>query len=63
MRAEQRGVESDVIISKHTLWKLAQLAPENLDEMADIPGLGPWRLATYGRDILNVIQEYNNGAG
>jgi ribonuclease D len=62
-RAQERGVESDVIISKHTLWKLAQVSPSNLDDMIGIKGLGPWRLATYGTEILDVIRAYNeNGA-
>jgi ribonuclease D len=59
-RAEQRGVESDVIISKHALWELARRAPSTLDQMRDIRGLGPWRTQTYGTEILDVIASYNN---
>lgn len=55
-RAEQRGVESDVIISRDTLWEVAEKAPESLNEMRDIRGLGPWRLATYGPEILDVMR-------
>ena len=39
-RALERGVESDVIISKDALWTLAERAPDSLDEMDDVPGLG-----------------------
>jgi ribonuclease D len=60
-RAEKRGVESDVIISKDTLWMLAHKAPAKLEEMGDIEGLGPWRLSTYGEEILEVIKRYTNG--
>jgi ribonuclease D len=56
LRAEQRGVESDVILSKDALWGLAEKAPESLDDMRDIRGLGPWRLATYGAEILDVMR-------
>ncbi|MEZ4670232.1 MAG: HRDC domain-containing protein [Anaerolineae bacterium] len=56
LRAEQRGVESDVIISRDTLWTLAQKAPDTLEDMHDIRGLGPWRLATYGEEILDVMR-------
>ena len=57
-RALERGVESDVIISKDALWTLAERAPDSLDEMDDVPGLGPWRLGVYGVEILEVIRRY-----
>jgi len=57
-RAMERGVESDVIISKDALWTLAERAPSNLDEMDGVPGLGPWRLGVYGTEILEVISRY-----
>lgn len=57
-RALERGVESDVIISKDALWALAERAPDSLDEMDDVPGLGPWRLGVYGPELLEVIRRY-----
>jgi ribonuclease D len=57
-RAQNRGVESDVIVSKAVLWTLAQKAPSTLDDMRGIPGLGPWRLARYGDELLEIIQRY-----
>lgn len=57
-RAQQRGVESDVIISKDALWTLAERAPASLDEMDNVPGLGPWRREVYGAEILAVIRRY-----
>ncbi len=55
-RALERGVESDVIISKEALWALAQRAPGSREEMDNVPGLGPWRLEVYGAEILEVIR-------
>lgn len=60
-RAIQRGVESDIIVSKQTLWDLAHQAPKNLDEMREINGLGPWRLGAYGEEILNVLDGLAEG--
>ncbi|MFN8372072.1 MAG: HRDC domain-containing protein [Anaerolineae bacterium] len=54
-RAIQRGVESDVIISKDTLWALAREAPRTLDGLRNIRGLGPWRLQAYGEEILRIL--------
>ncbi len=57
LRALDRGVESDVIISKNALWMLAERAPDSLNEMDDVPGLGPWRRDVYGAEILDVIRK------
>lgn len=59
-RAQARGVESDVIISRDVLWEIARRFPRRLEELADVPGLGPWRLEQYGREILAALEE---GAG
>lgn len=61
-RARQRDVESDVIISRQALWELARRKPASMDEMRDIRGLGPWRLARYGQELLQVIHTYRNGS-
>jgi ribonuclease D len=60
-RAEQRGVESDVIVSKDVLWGLALKMPRTLDEMRQIRGFGPWRIQTYGAEILDVLKPFRNG--
>ena len=57
LRALDRGVESDVIISKNALWMLAERAPDSLNEMDGVPGLGPWRRDVYGAEILDVIRK------
>lgn len=54
-RAHARGVESDIILPKDAMWTLAERAPSSLDEMLGIPGLGPWRLAAYGAELLRVL--------
>jgi ribonuclease D len=62
LRAEQRGVESDVIISKEALWALAYKVPVTIDDLNNIEGLGPWRLATYGDELLKVMEPFHNGS-
>ena len=54
-RAKSRGVESDVILSKDALWELAIKVPITPDALQDIRGIGPWRLATYGEEIVNLM--------
>lgn len=55
-RGEERGVESDVIISREVLWLVAQRKPRTLEELEQIPGLGPWRLSEYGQELLDVLK-------
>lgn len=59
-RAIQRGVESDVIISRQTLKDLAEKAPTTLDDLRTIEGLGPWRLEMYGAEILQVLSDFES---
>lgn len=54
-RGRERGVESDVIISRDSLWALARANPRNKTELAKVAGVGPWRLRRYGDEILEVL--------
>ncbi|MEQ8672038.1 MAG: HRDC domain-containing protein [Aggregatilineales bacterium] len=59
-RAIKRGVESDIIVSKQTLWDLAYQVPESIEALSEIRGLGPWRLKTYGAELLVLMQEFRS---
>lgn len=54
-RAIQRGVSSEVVMPRDTLWELAQVAPRNWEQLQAIRSIGPWRLKTYGHEILQVL--------
>jgi len=54
-RAKARGVESDVILPRTTLWDLARRPPSTHDELAHIADFGPWRRETYGAEILALL--------
>lgn len=56
-KAQARGVESDVIVPRDTLWELARRVPRTLDDLHTITTLGPWRRALYGAEILKVMGE------
>ncbi|MBZ0292511.1 MAG: HRDC domain-containing protein [Anaerolineae bacterium] len=58
LRADERGVTSELIISKNLLWELAQQAPRNQEDLQNISGLGPWKRSQYGDEILAVLREY-----
>ena len=56
-RANERGVGSDVVVSKDALWQLAKSPPRNLEELAASGQIGPWRVKMYGEEILRVLNE------
>jgi ribonuclease D len=56
-KAQARGVESDVILPRDTLWELARRVPRTPDDLQSIATLGPWRRATYGAELLKVLTE------
>lgn len=62
-KATSRGVESDVIISKQALWDLADKLPTTLEALETIPSIGPWRLQTYGEELLGVLRKLHRNNG
>ena len=57
LRAQRRGITSDVILAREVMWALAQAAPTSMAELDSIPDLGPWRRTEYGEEILNLFAE------
>ena len=54
-RARARGVDSDVIVPRTTLWDLARRPPRTHGELTHIADFGPWRRETYGEEILALL--------
>jgi ribonuclease D len=57
-RGEARGVESDVILPRETLWALAQHSPASVEAMRSIRGLTDYRLQQYGAELLAVLDRF-----
>lgn len=57
-RGEARGVESDVILPRETLWALAEHAPASVEAMRSIRGLTDYRLQQYGDELLAVLNRF-----
>lgn len=53
--AQERGVESDVIISREALWSMAKEFPQTVAELAQIDLVGQWRCDNYGSEILQLL--------
>lgn len=56
-RAVARGVESDVILSRETMWSIARSNPDSLDALARVDGMGPQRMNQHGEQILSELNE------
>jgi ribonuclease D len=56
-RAQERGVESDVILPRDALWAIAQGNPQTHVDLELIPELGPWRREQYGDEILKLLAD------
>ncbi len=61
-RAARRGVDADIIISKASLRSIAEQRPRNRTQLADIVGLGPWRIEEYGAELLEIASSWPIGA-
>lgn len=55
LRAAERGVDPDVLLSNDELKDIAERAPSTLEDLEDIDSLGPWRRETYGRDLVELL--------
>ncbi len=57
--AEARRVNPDVVLPNAVLQALAARNPQTMDELAGVDGLGPWARETWGPEILQVLQSFN----
>lgn len=55
-RAQVRGVESDVIMSREALWAIASAGPRSERDLTRIEALGDWRRRAYGQEILDILR-------
>ncbi|RMF31829.1 MAG: ribonuclease D, partial [Chloroflexi bacterium] len=53
--AARRGVDPDVVVSNAALWTIASHAPSSLEALAELGVLGPWKLRTYGKALIQVL--------
>ncbi|MQP66132.1 DNA helicase RecQ [Niveispirillum sp. SYP-B3756] len=57
--AREQGVPPYVIFHDATLMEMVQARPTDLDELAELPGVGARKLERYGEYFLDVITTYS----
>ncbi len=54
--AQARGVDSDIILPRDALQRIAEANPRSLEELRQLNVLGPERLRMFGEEILQVLR-------
>lgn len=57
LRAEQRGVEPDVIVSNDALLELARSFPHSAEGIGEIAALGEFKAKEYGEELLKILNQ------
>ncbi len=60
-KAQARGVDPDVVMTNRKLMAIAKANPGNMEDLRALGLLGPWRLQTYGPDILEALHGQERG--
>lgn len=58
--ARTQSVPAYVILHDSTLIELARQRPDDMDELADIPGFGARKVERYGEALLARIQAFSD---
>jgi superfamily II DNA helicase RecQ len=53
--ARERSVPPFVVMHDRTLEAIASNLPRSLDELSEVPGIGPAKLSAYGEAILSIV--------
>jgi ATP-dependent DNA helicase RecQ len=56
--ADRQRVPAYIVFSDKVLREMAARRPSTLDELLDVPGVGPGKLQRYGADFLEVLEEH-----
>lgn len=55
--AREHGVPAYVIFHDATLAELARSAPDSMEELAEVPGIGAAKLERYGEELLETLRQ------
>jgi len=58
--ADEQGIPAYMIFHDATLAEMVENRPESLSYMSNISGIGERKLADYGEEFLDVLNEYRN---
>lgn len=53
--AREQGVPAYIVFNNRTLAAIAAAQPATVDELLEVPGIGPTKAERYGTDLINMI--------
>ena len=51
--------ENEPLLGKQLMIKIAQILPTTMSDLRQIPGMGRKKIKAYGRDVIEIVQQYN----
>src|SRR4051794_3683312 len=60
--AKEQGMPAFVVLHDSSLEEICHVRPSSIAELLTITGIGERKAATYGQEILTVLQRYSEGA-
>ncbi len=61
-RADRDGIPAFHVFGNSTLDAIARARPQTLDELAEIPGVGPVKLERYGEEVIEALTACSEAA-
>lgn len=55
--AREADVPAYIVFNNKTLAAIAKAMPTDIDELLDVPGIGPSKAAKYGEDVLRILAD------
>jgi DNA helicase-2/ATP-dependent DNA helicase PcrA len=56
--SREKSVPAYVVFTDNTLMAIAEQMPADADALAEIPGIGPMKLQSYGDDVLGFVRQH-----
>lgn len=56
-KAREKGVSAFLILTNRTLFAISDQAPQTEEDLLGISGFGPNRFASYGMEILSIVEK------
>ena len=53
--AKERGVPAYIVFTDATLMAVVERRPSSLEELGEVPGIGPAKLEAYGQVLLELL--------
>ncbi len=57
-RASKEGLDSSLVLNRHTLLSLASMGPKSSEQLRDVEGIQPWQIRMFGDELLQLVARF-----